>query len=49
MSTIVKMLLGKRCIKNLKCTGCAEVNCYGCSCRCHELMKNAKRIDKDDE
>ena len=49
MSAIINLLLGKKYIRNLKCTGCAEVNSHGCSCRCHEIMRMVKRIDKDDE
>ena len=39
----------KREFLNLKCTGGAEVNCHGCSCRCHEIMRMVKRIDDDDD
>ena len=52
MSAIVNLLLGvsqENYIRNLKCTGCAEVNCKNCSCACHKLMRDVKRIDDDDD
>ena len=39
----------KREFLNLKCTGCAEVNCKECECACHKLMRDVMRIDDDDE
>ena len=39
----------KREFLNLKCTGCAEVNCQGCQCKCHEIMAMVKRIKDDDD
>ena len=41
----------KREYLNLKCTVCAEVNCQGCQCKCHEIMATVKRINEgiDDE
>ena len=49
MSAVINLLMGKNYIRNLKCTGCAEVNCQGCQCKCHEIMAMVKRIDKDDD
>lgn len=49
MSAIINLLMGKNYIRNLKCTGCAEVNCKECECACHKLMRDVMRIDKDDD
>ena len=49
MSAIINLLMGKNYIRNLKCTGCAEINCSECDCACHKLMRDVMRVDKDDD